>query len=122
MKTIATKEDNVIAYTLIVVALVWVGGSVVNSKLPVRVAQSPYSQTLSPYLDLLRNDNSVLSPYHSFVRPRQQLRQSISQQAVTLRQLRQSINQPVGPMPSPQRLPTGRGGSFNNHLHYYNFK
>lgn len=122
MKMITTKEDAVTAFALVVLTMAWVGGSVIDSQLPVQVAQSPYSQTLSPYLDLLRNDNSVLSPYHSFVRPRQQLRQSINQQATTLRQLRRTVAQPLGTVRTQQRLPTGRGGSFNNHSHFYNFK
>ncbi|TWU60730.1 hypothetical protein Poly51_10110 [Rubripirellula tenax] len=83
--------------------------------------QSPYSNTLSPYLDLLRNDNSALSPYHSFVRPRQRLQQTLGQQAASLRQLQRSVGQPGIAAPVQQRLPTGRGGSFNNHLHFYDF-
>jgi hypothetical protein len=80
---------------------------------------SPYQQQLSPYLDLLRNDNSVLSPYHSFVRPRQQMQQAINQQSAELRQLRQ-LSQPGHPTGvSATRLQTGRGGSFNNFMHFY---
>jgi hypothetical protein len=136
---IATKEGSLIPFILVVLAMVLLSGFEINFRRGIRVAQqgnptvsrrssvqkhesSPYRQTLSPYLDLLRNDDSVLSPYHSFVRPRQQMRQSISQQAAVLRQLEKTVTQPFGVIPNQQRLPTGRGGSFNNHLHYYNFK
>lgn len=82
---------------------------------------SPYQQRISPYLDLLRADDSALSPYHSFVQPRQQMRQSLLFQAAQIHRLGQAA--PTGwSNPSGQgRLPTGHGATFNNHMHYYRF-
>jgi hypothetical protein len=80
---------------------------------------SPYNQRLSPYLDLLRSDNSALSPYHAFVRPRQQIQQGFQQQAFQIRKLRGSINNTTAPHAIPDRMQTGRGGGFNNYLHFY---
>lgn len=81
----------------------------------------PYQQRLSPYLDLLRADNSVLSPYHSFVQPRQQLRQNQNTQAARILTLERSFRQSPGASTQTERLQTGRGGMFNNYLHYYQF-
>jgi hypothetical protein len=78
-------------------------------------------QRLSPYLDLLRSDNSLLGPYHSFVLPRQQIQQGIRRQASEVQKLRRSVFDSPRVMPSRSRTQTGRGGSFNNHLHYYQF-
>ncbi|TWT82768.1 hypothetical protein CA13_42310 [Planctomycetes bacterium CA13] len=84
-------------------------------------ASSPYQQRLSPYLDLLRTDNSLLGPYHSFVRPRQQIRQNVSTQAIQLQRIERTIERPTSTTTSSGRLPTGRGGTFNNYLHFYQF-
>ncbi len=81
---------------------------------------APYQQRLSPYLDLLRTDNSVLGPYHSFVRPRQQLQQRINAQGAQMGRLQQTLQRSSSMTTSqPSRLQTGRGGTFNDHLHYY---
>lgn len=90
----------------------------VNSK---RVGAAPYQQRLSPYLDLLRTDNSALSPYHSFVQPRQQFRQTQSRQAAQIRGLDQMVPRSTGTPVYSDRIQTGRGGMFNNYLHYYQF-
>ncbi|QDV40956.1 hypothetical protein Enr13x_07940 [Stieleria neptunia] len=86
-----------------------------------RASTAPYQQRLSPYLDLLRSDNSVLSPYHSFVQPRQQMRQSQNRQAEQLRRLERTIQRSAAPTAQSERMQTGRGGTFNNFLHYYQF-
>lgn len=80
---------------------------------------SPYNQRLSPYLDLLRSDNSALSPYHAFVQPRQQIQQNFRRQASQIRNLRGSLHNQPTTISTPNRLQTGRGGSFNNYLHFY---
>ncbi len=98
-----------------------VQGTAASKRVP---SASPYQQRLSPYLDLLRTDNSVLGPYHSFVRPRQQLRQSIGVQATQFGQLlrdRNTVRTSTGNT-IPDRVQTGHGGTFNNHLHFYQFQ
>ncbi len=84
-----------------------------------RASSAPYQQRLSPYLDLLRSDNSALSPYHSFVQPRQQLRQNQNRQSEQLRRLERTIQRSAAPASHSERMQTGRGGTFNNFLHYY---
>jgi hypothetical protein len=84
---------------------------------------SPYQSRLSPYLNLLRTDNSVLTPYHSFVQPRIQFQRNLNRQAHQIGQLERAS---VGSGSSSQtesttRRQTGRGGSFNNYLHFYRF-
>ncbi|WP_372894637.1 hypothetical protein [Stieleria sp.] len=86
-----------------------------------RASSAPYQQRLSPYLDLLRSDNSILSPYHSFVQPRQQLRLNQNRQAEQLRNLERTIQRSAAPTSQSERMQTGRGGTFNNYLHYYQF-
>lgn len=84
---------------------------------------APYrhQQQLSPYLDLLRSDNSVLSPYHTFVRPRREVRRALNQQASDLHRLERATigSHSTSRRDSSSRLPTGRGGTFHNYLHYY---
>ncbi|QEG02203.1 hypothetical protein Mal15_62880 [Stieleria maiorica] len=83
---------------------------------------SPYQQRLSPYLDLLRSDNSILSPYHSFVQPRQQFRQNQTRQFQQLQKLQRAFERSATGASAPsERTQTGRGGTFNNYLHYYQF-
>lgn len=84
---------------------------------------SPYQNRLSPYLNLLRTDNSVLTPYHSFVQPRIQFQQNLNRQAHQIGQLERASsgsgsNSRTG---STTRRQTGRGASFNNYLHFYRF-
>ena len=86
--------------------------------LPSGASTSPYQQTLSPYLDLLRSDASTLSPYHSFVRPRQQVRQQLQHQSSQIQRVQRETQFPQS-QSSPSRLQTGRGGSFNKFLHFY---
>lgn len=82
---------------------------------------NPLQPRLSPYLDLLRRDNSVLSPYHSFVRPRQEFRQGFRRQAAKIRRLERAVARPAATTSAQNRLRTGRGGTFHNYLHYYQF-
>lgn len=86
-----------------------------------RPTVAPNQQRLSPYLNLFRADNSVLGPYHSFVQPRQELQRNLSRQQLQIRQLEQaSVAVGASSQGAPSsRQPTGRGGTFNNYLHYY---
>lgn len=74
------------------------------------------SPTVSPYLDLLRQDSGYLPNYHTFVRPKiETRRQQIGQwQSINQLQRRVSTFQQQGEI-----RPTGQGGYFNNYLHYY---
>lgn len=82
----------------------------------------PARPTLSPYLDLLRNDSGAISPYHAFVLPRREIVQQQTQQAANLRRLeRASFGGVVGGQVQNLRLPTGRGGSYQDYSHFYHF-
>ncbi|MGB7329032.1 MAG: hypothetical protein WBD31_29395 [Rubripirellula sp.] len=104
---------------LLIVAGIGRADAQVTSQVRPTPASNPYQQTLSPYLDLLRSDASALSPYHSFVRPRQQIRQQFELQSSQIQRIQRETLTPAN-RTSPERLQTGRGGSFNNFLHYYN--
>jgi hypothetical protein len=84
------------------------------------MSNSPYQQRLSPYLDLLRTDNSLLSPYHTFVQPQQQLQQRLQQQSLHIGHLEKSV---IGSSPrlraGNNRHSTGGGGHFFNFSHFY---
>lgn len=80
---------------------------------------------LSPYLNLLREDNSALSPYHSFVRPQRESYQQQSRQATQLQRLETQVQsqQRTGiQRTSASRLPTGNSAKFQTFLHYYQFE
>lgn len=95
------------------------GQGIPNRASTIRSAPSP--PQLSPYFDLMRRDNSVLGPYHSFVVPRRELRKDIRRQGVQLGRLERRAVRPATGSSSSTRLRTGRGGMFNNYLHYYQF-
>jgi len=83
---------------------------------------APYRPKLSPYLDLLRTDNSQLNPYHSFVVPRRELYGRQARQAAEISRLgRSSYGRSAGRGSMQPRLPTGGGGRFQTYLHYYQF-
>lgn len=115
---------------LAVVAGLWVGSTLsdAHAQIPRQgigggrsksAATAPYQQRLSPYLDLLRADNSALSPYHSFVQPRQQMRLNQNRQAAQIQSLGRMIPSSGISSGTSDRIQTGRGGTFNNFLHYY---
>ncbi len=85
------------------------------------IGTGPNQPKLSPYLDLLRNDDSVLSPYHSFVLPRRAISQQQSVQAGQLRRLEYetSARRAAQGTSSVRRLSTGRGGQFQTTLHFF---
>lgn len=83
---------------------------------------APIQPKLSPYLDLLRNDNSLLSPYHSFVLPRRELQRQQAHQAAEINRLEQATLRRDAHFTGPgnsSRLPTGGGGRFQTYLHFY---
>lgn len=80
---------------------------------------------LSPYLNLLREDNSTLSPYHSFVRPQRESFQRQSRQSSELQRLESRVysQQRAGAAGAlVPRLPTGNGARFLSYSHFYQFE
>lgn len=82
---------------------------------------TPSRPTVSPYLNLLRNDNGTIPNYYSLVRPQlnqldfdNQVRISAKSQALAVRRL-ETLSQQQGASSSP----TGTGSVFNNLSHYY---
>ncbi|MCC7339195.1 MAG: hypothetical protein IT422_29225 [Pirellulaceae bacterium] len=114
----------------IIIGLVSLLGSTVATAQaiqPMRPAdQRTFNQPrLSPYLNLLREDNSTLSPYHSFVRPQRENYQRQLQQSSELRQLETRVlpRQHGAIAGSPiSRLPTGNGAKFQAYSHFYQFE
>lgn len=84
---------------------------------------APSHPSLSPYLDLLRNDNSVLPPYHSFVLPRRAVLQQQARQSLAIGQLESTVRSSNARLESTigngSRLSTGGGGSYQNFSHFY---
>ncbi|MCM2374839.1 hypothetical protein [Aporhodopirellula aestuarii] len=84
----------------------------------------PLPPSLSPYLDLLRSDSGVVSPYHSFVLPKRRIAEQQTQQSAQLRHLRSQVDQlntvsQNRSRVSRDRVPTGRGGYFQQYSHFY---
>lgn len=78
-----------------------------------------YQPKLSPYLNLLRGDDSVLGPYRTFVLPQQRLYQQQVNQTVQIGRLQQAANRQTRGATRNGRLPTGRGGQFQNTMHFF---
>lgn len=90
--------------------------------------QSPYSPSISPYLDYFRTDPGVVSPYHQYVRPRQALDQRLREQQVGIGRVERQVGQlqmelrssGAQDMIAPSPIaPTGRVPTHMNYLHYY---
>lgn len=88
----------------------------------------PISPTLSPYLGLLREESGVLPNYYQFVRPQQQIQQSLSAQAGAIERQRQELGQierRLGNSLSQQdrrrngSAITGSGSGFLRYSHFY---
>lgn len=78
---------------------------------------TPSHPTLSPYLNLLRDDSSLNSPYHTYVLPRREVAQQQLNQAAHIRSLERSLDR-VEPQ-RVSRVHTGTGGYFQKYLHFY---
>ncbi len=90
--------------------------------------QSPYSPSLSPYMDYFRTDPGVVSPYHQYVRPRQALDQRLREQQAGIGRVERQVGQlqmelragGAQDMMAPSPIaPTGRVPTYMNYLHYY---
>jgi len=90
----------------------------------------PTRPTMSPYLNLLRNNNGAIPNYYSFVRPQQRQkefnrREQIlrSKQAHTLGKIQNSIQQGQAPIHATGTgsgfMQPGTRSTFMNSSHYY---
>ncbi len=119
-----TEVTRAAAVVFVVLALQTTSQAQVSKYGPApQYSASPYQNRLSPYLNLLQAQTGVLTPYHTFVQPRIQFQQNLNRQASQIGQLEraergQGSNSRNG---STARQQTGRGGSFNNYLHFYRF-
>jgi hypothetical protein len=102
------------------------GGQQRGSKPFANVQRQP---TLSPYLNLLRNDGDDmggLPNYHTFVRPmldQQQTNRRTNKRIQGLGQEVQAVNRQLAQQPTgaSELRPTGHQTVFMNHSHYYTF-
>jgi hypothetical protein len=118
------------------IALVILVAAIIHSTAPASDAQYPgvrnirsrYSRpprpTFSPYFDLFRTDNTgPLGNYHSYVRPKQQLYDTLWQQHSNLRRQDASIRalgqQVSGTKQWDRVRPTGTNSTFMNYSHYF---
>ena len=102
--------------SVFVIAVVLFIGGEVSAQEPPRY--SPSRATVSPYLNLLRNNTGPLPAYHGLVRP------ALNQQAYNQQQTAQSAMQNVqlqslADRRTAGRRPTGTGSVFRNLSHYY---
>ena len=86
--------------------------------------QSYSRPTVSPYLNLLREDGIGLPTYHTLVRPSLEQRSTNQRQAMAIRQVQDQFNSVVASQQSGRGRstgirPTGHATQFMNFLHYY---
>jgi hypothetical protein len=84
---------------------------------------SPLGGTLSPWLNLGRQDPGPLGPYLSYVRPNLQLERTLTEQREQIQQQQQNLQRLRGWATQVERRgsvsPTGIGGHFMDTSHYY---
>lgn len=80
---------------------------------------SPYGPTMSPYLDYFRRDTGVLDPYNTFIRPRRQLQNQLSDIVQQEQAQTAKLQQQIQGIKEAQAAPTGVGASYLNYSHYY---
>lgn len=85
----------------------------------------PARPTLSPYLDLFRQDTGVVDPFNTFVEPQRRLQsqarqfqREIAGQQATINNLQQQVQTQLQMRPTGAR-PTGTGATFMNHSHFF---
>jgi hypothetical protein len=83
----------------------------------------PRRPTISPWMDLFSQETGPLDNYHSFVRPRQRLYNTLGNQNYQLQQQGgniRNLGKQVTRMERPAFVrPTGTGSSYMNLSHYY---
>ena len=81
---------------------------------------SPRRPTISPYLNLLRNDNGTLPNYYSLVRP-QLYQQSFDNRILMANRAQERAVQRLSDVTSAETTgPTGSGSTFGNLSHFGN--
>lgn len=83
----------------------------------------PNKPTLSPYLNYFRLNTGVLPNYQQFVRPQQQLQETLQRQQTEIQMGRRSLKDLSGKVDerfaNPTVSPTGHGATFMNFSHYF---
>lgn len=82
----------------------------------------PSRPTVSPYLNLLRNDSGAIPNYYSLVRPQQQQIATNQQQQIELTRQRQqleSLNNNLLRVQEPTIRATGIGSGFQDYSHFF---
>ena len=129
IRTVCRKK-LVFSIIAVIAGLVSLSGSSVATAQAIQPMRPTDQRTLnqprlSPYLNLLREDNSTLSPYHSFVRPQRENYQRQSRQSSELQQIETRVfprqHTTIAGSSSP-RLPTGNGAKFQAYSHFYQFE
>lgn len=119
MKTIVKRAAVILVFS---VSLHQQADAQVSYRSPAAAAPAGPQPRLSPYLNLLRSDNAVLNPYHTFVQPRQEIQQNLSRQQAQIGRLQQTtMALGTDQQSAAARQHTGHIGGFNNYLHYYQF-
>jgi hypothetical protein len=77
----------------------------------------PNSPAMSPWLNLYQRQGGPLDPYHMFVQPQMQLRDTLQQQQANLQ--RQTAGLSALGQTVTQISPTGVGAGFMNHGRYF---
>lgn len=83
--------------------------------------QPPAGPTISRYLDYFNAPVSpLLENYHTYVRPRADLRRNLNELGAAVQQQDNRLNQLGNDLANPRAAaPTGTGSTFMNYSHYY---
>jgi hypothetical protein len=123
---------NKLAHQLLVILAIAIPATALGQVGTTGSRYVPARPTVSPYLNLLRTNDSPIPNYYSLVRPQQQQyrfyeqQQLINQQQQTSLQTQQqglrTVQEGLLEMRQPQAKATGTGGRFMDYQHYYSFQ
>ncbi len=86
----------------------------------------PAYPTLSPWLNLYQRNTGPLDPYHMYVRPEMQLRDTLRRQDTRIQQQGVGIGRLKGQVSELEKggplRPTGTGSVFMDYSHYYDLE
>ncbi len=113
-----------LAIAACVLTLLSISSSSVWGQRPARPSryQPAYGPTLSPYLQLSRPPIGILNNYHSFVRPRIQLRSTLRTQERQIDRLYREVSRQARAASRVRDsgvTPTGIHSRYDYHSHYY---
>lgn len=107
-----------VLFSLVVVLLLAAGSQRAEAQGNYRgSSDNPVGPTVSPYLNLLQNDQFGVTNYQSLVKPLVQQGNAINRQGNELRNIQQQISTPRGGGYSGSG--TGHATFFMNYSHYY---